>query len=317
MITKDINVLKIAIVLTIVFLFSSANVSAENKVGIIVPELRAPFKVIFDSVSNGVDSGLNRRTAKLTLKKDYDPIDIQRWIQKENVNSIITLGSLGQKAAKYVPNNIPIVHGALLSNLGKAQKFPGVALTPEPKSLFELLNRLDKTRKKVIVVYNPAKNQWVVDLAKRPAVAKGIQLVEYQATDIKQAAIIYDEILSSNDLKETALWLLQDRKVVDTKVVLPFILEKAWQKKIVVFSSAVSHVKKGVLFSMYPDNNLHGEQLAKLISSKTWEGKKIENKIYPSQGLQDAINIRTAEHLGLSLSRSDLRDFDVVFPVSN
>lgn len=290
---------------------------AEPKVGVIVPELRAPFKVIFDTVAKGVDEGLNKRTPKLSLNKDYNPQEITNWIQKENIKAVVTLGGLGRKALVYVPQNTPVVLGALLSSPGPANKYPGVALTPDPKSLFKLLRQLDKKRKKIVVVYNPAKSQWLLDLAKRQTAAFGVRLVAYKATSIKQAAIIYDEIFSGSELESTAIWLLQDRKVVDSKVVLPFILEKAWQKKIIVFSSALSHVKKGVLFSMYPDNKSHGEQLAELIRAESARAGSMGNQLYPTKGLRDAINSRTAEHLGLSITRSQLRDFDVVFPVSN
>lgn len=301
----------------VLFLLVSAVTYAEPRVGVIIPELRAPFKVIFDTVGSGIDEGLNKRTSKLMLSKDYDPQSINQWIEKEKINAVITLGGVGQKATVYVPNNIPIVLGALLSSPGPTNKFPGIALTPEPKSLFKLLKRLDDERNKVIVVYNPAKNQWLVDLAKRQAAANGVQLVAYKATDLKQAAIIYDKVFNGSMLDETAIWLLQDRKVVDTKVVLPFILKNAWQKKIIVFSSALSHVKKGVLFSMYPDNKSHGKQLSELMLKAKASSGKLANGLYPTKGLQDAINSRTAEHLGLNLSRTKLREFDVVFPLSN
>jgi putative ABC transport system substrate-binding protein len=293
------------------------SVSAQSKVGVIIPELRAPFKVIFDTVGSGIDDGLKKRTPKLILSKDYDPQSITRWVEKENIDAVITLGGVGQRAATYVPKNIPIVLGALLSSPSPTNKYPGIALTPNPKSLFNLLNKLDDQRNKVIVVYNPSKNQWLVDLAKRQTAANEVQLVAYKATDIKQAAIIYHEIFNNSEPKKTAIWLLQDREIVDSKVVLPFILESAWQKKIIVFSSALSHVKKGVLFSMYPDNILHGKQLATLMLNEKASASSIGNELYPTVGLQDAINSRTAEHLGLDISRSKLREFDVVFPVSN
>ena len=295
----------------------SLTVSAELKVGVIIPELRAPFKVIFDNVGIGIDDTLNKKTPKLILGKNYDPQSIGRWIEKENINAVITLGGVGQKSAVYVPRGIPVVLGALLSSPGATNKFPGVALTPNPKSLFELLKQLDSQRKKVIVVYNPEKNGWLVELAKRQSATNGVQLVAYEATDIKQAAIIYDEVFNGVELEKIAIWLLQDRKVVDSKVVLPFIVEKAWQKKIVVFSSVLSHVKKGVLFSMYPENKLHGKQLANLVLSESARLSSSGNKLYPTEGLQDAVNSRTAEHLGLNISRTQLREFDLVFPVSN
>jgi putative ABC transport system substrate-binding protein len=291
-------------------------VSAEPRVGVIGPELRAPFKIIFDTVGLGIDAGLKKRSSKLILSKDYDPQTIKRWIEKENINTVITLGGAGLRSAVYLPKDVSVVLGALLSSPGPSNKFPGIALTPNPKSLFELLKRLDSKRNKVVVVYRPANNQWLIDLAKRQAAANGVQLVAFKATDIKQAAIIYHEIFDG-DQDNTAIWLLQDRKVVDSKVVLPFILEEAWQKKVLVFSSALNHVKKGVLFSMYPDNKAHGKQLASLALAESASLSSMGGKLYPTEGLQDAVNSRTAEHLGLNISRSELREFNVVFPLSN
>ena len=305
----------IVVVIASVFLCVSAH--AETKVGVIIPELRAPFKIIFDNVVEGVDDELGKHVPQLILDKKYDSIDIAHWVQEENLNAVITLGRLGQIASIYVPPNIAVVNGALLSASSDTNRYPAIALTPDPRALIDLLHRLDNKRKKVIVVYNPSNNQWLVDLAKRHAERNGAQLVAYKATDIKQAAIIYDEIFSGNGLDDTALWLLQDSKVVDSKVVLPFILENAWQKNIVVFSSALGHVKKGVLFSMYPDNKSHGRQLARLVEKIQANPSKAGNEMCPTTGLQQAINSRTAEHLGLDLSRSELREFDVVFPVSN
>ncbi|MDW3095059.1 MAG: ABC transporter substrate binding protein [Gammaproteobacteria bacterium] len=313
---KNLSTAISAVIFSYVIL--SLEAYAEPRVGVIIPELRAPFNVIFETVGMGVDDRLNKKSSKLLLKKGYDPQSINRWIEKEKIRAVITLGGVGRKASVHVPKNIPIVLGALLSSPGPANKLPGVALTPNPKSLFNLLKRLDNKRKKIVVVYNPKKNQWLVDLAKRQAAAKGVRLVAYEAIDIKQSAIIYDKVFDGSELDETAIWLLQDRKIVDSKVVLPFILEKAWQKKIVVFSSALSHVKKGVLFSMYPDNKLHGKQLAELmLKASSNSASSLNNGLYPTEGLQDAINSRTAEHLGLSVSRSELREFDVVFPLSN
>ncbi|MEM7304369.1 MAG: ABC transporter substrate-binding protein, partial [Pseudomonadota bacterium] len=109
---------------------------------------------------------------------------------------------------------------------------------------------------------------------------------------------------------------LQDRSVVDSKVVLPFILEKTWQKNVVVFSGSAGHVKNGALFCMFPNNEEHGKQAASLLLKEA-RGYPVEKKIYPTEGLQKAINSRTAEHLGLDISKSELREFDLVFPLSN
>ena len=293
-----------------------ASTFAESKVGIIIPQLRAPFNEIFEAVADGVDNKLGRPAARIVLQKDYAPGEINNWLRKENISSVITLGSRGKKATMYIPNNTPVVLGGLLSAPSSTNIYPGLALTADPGTMFGLLRKLDESRNKIIVVYNPLKYQWLIDHAKRQTAENRVQLVGYEATTLKQAAIIYDEILSQPNLGDTALWLLQDRTVIDSKVVLPFILEKSWKKNMVVFSSALGHVNKGVLFAMYPDNNLHGEQLVELLLELQSDIAP-KNKILPSKGLQKAINSRTAEHLGINLSKSELRDYDVIFPVSN
>ena len=236
------------------------SVSADPKVGVIIPELRAPFNIIFEKIGDGVDERLRKRAPKLRLEKNYDSGEVARWIKKEKINAIVSLGNLGQEAVLQIPENIPVVLGALSSSPAPPNKYPGIALTPNPRTLFDLLKRLDNRSNKIIVVYNPDNNQWLVDLAKQQAVDSGIQLYAYQAANIKQSAILFSEIFDGASLENTAIWLLPDRKVVDSKVVMPFILEKAWQKKVIVFSSAISHVKKGVLFSLYPNNESHGKQ---------------------------------------------------------
>lgn len=297
--------------------FLCAATYAASQVGIIMPELRAPFNEIYETVADGVDNKLRDPAARLVLSKDYSPGEITNWLRAKNINSVIALGSLGKKAIVYVPKNTPIVLGGLLSAPSPTNSHPGLAFTADPGAMFALLRKLDKSRNKVVVVYNPLKYKWLIDLAKRQAAKNGVQLVGYEATSLKQAAMIYNEILSQSMLDKTALWLLQDRTVVDSKVVLPFILEKSWQKDMVVFSSALGHVSKGVLFAMYPNNIEHGEQLADMLITVKSGFSKFGNKLYPSRGLQKAINARTAEHLGIKVSKSKLREYDVVFPVSN
>ena len=80
----------------------SLTVSAESKVGVIIPELRAPFKVIFDNVGIGIDDTLNKKTPKLILGKNYDPQSIGRWIEKENINAQKVYSKLGMEKTHYL-----------------------------------------------------------------------------------------------------------------------------------------------------------------------------------------------------------------------
>ena len=170
---------------------------------------------------------------------------------------------------------------------------------------------------RVAVVYNPTRYQWLIDLAHNETSSFGIDLAVYEAINIKQSAKIYDQLLADENPQSLAIWLLQDRTIVDSKVVLPFILERSWQRSIIVFSSSLGHVKKGVLFCMYPDNKAHGKQLAEIINNFPKLPPSNYTNPIPTKNSLMAINSRTAAQLGLDLKNSDLNKIDVVFPLTN
>ena len=62
---------------------------------------------------------------------------------------------------------------------------------------------------------------------------------------------------------------------------------------------------------MYPDNVMHGEQLVEMLLRL--KSGKPQARISPSRGLLKAINSRTAEHLDINLTKSELREYDLVF----
>ena len=87
------------------------------------------------------------------------------------------------------------------------------------------------------------------------------------------------------------------------------VLRAAWDRNLVVFSSNPSHVPKGALFALFPDNNAMGRHLAQQLRKPA----SASARLLPLEQLDTAINIRTADHLGLGLSAGDAR-FDMVFP---
>ena len=308
-----LNIFAIQLIALVSLLLFASITYAEPKVGVIVPQLREPFKTIFDAVGEGIDRDLRKRSSQLVITKETKPSEIADWYRQKNIDAVIALGVSGRKAALNLPQSTPIVLGALLSDPGSTNPHPGVALTPNPNALFIMLNDLFNKQKKVVVVYNPLKNQWLINLAKRQAANNKVQLVTLEATDLKQAVIMYNRVFNEFRAKDTAIWLLPDPSIIDNKTVFPFIVEKSWNKNFVVFSSALSHVKKGVLFGLFPDNVAHGKQLAKMIINKHSNPNAHGSEILPTSGLQSAINVRVAEHLDINGLRNKLREFDLEF----
>ena len=140
----------------------------------------------------------------------------------------------------------------------------------------------------------------------------GLSLHSYPAGDMRQAATTYRDIQKQMDPNTEALWLPLGGPARD-KSIIQNILETAWRKEQIVFSSNLSDVKRGVLFAMYPDNVGMGQQLAQLLD---------ELKANPQQTAQThfvkslftAINRRTAEHLEITLGNQELSNYDFVYP---
>jgi putative ABC transport system substrate-binding protein len=82
----------------------------------------------------------------------------------------------------------------------------------------------------------------------------------------------------------------------------------------VVFSSSVAHVGRGVLFSLYPDNVALGRTLAASALTRLAANGPPPRIVTPLQAVRVAVNVRTARHLGLAISRTEQQSFDLVFP---
>lgn len=290
---------------------------SQGKVAIIMPEVRAPYKVIFDDIYDGIVENLNQQSISLIINKEVKSSTVDGWIANMGISAIIALGPAAHKSVSKITTELPVVSGAMMTATPDDQDSLKVALSPEPAELFDQLSTLNDNISRVAVVYNTDRYQWLINLAQKKALSYGIDLLTYKASNVKQSAKIYDQLLADEKPQSLAIWLLQDRTIVDSKVVLPFILERSWQRSIMVFSSSLGHVKKGVLFCMYPDNRAHGKQLAQIIDNYYQLPARVHKDPMPTTDLLMAINSRTAAHLGLDLNKSDLRKIDVVFPLTN
>jgi len=78
-----------------------------------------------------------------------------------------------------------------------------------------------------------------------------------------------------------------------------------------VFSTNTAHVRRGVLFSLYPDNFALGKRLAGLAPNILSSGGYEKSGRLPLADVQSTVNLRTAKHLELDAER--ILRFDTVF----
>ena len=298
-----------ALLLLLVTLAAQAEGAA---IAVLYPDVRAPYDRIFNDILKGIEQQSGKKIVTYAIKKDDSLERVNDWLEQTNPATLIALGSRGKAVAGKLGADATVVVGAsILSDKNIAQGMLGISLTPSPLKLFAKLQELAPEVKTVHVIYHPDTNAWLIELAKKSAAARNLTIVATPASDVREAAIHYKTTLKENARGEHAIWLLQGDPTLDERSLLPTILSKAWNKNYVVFSSNPSHVKRGALFSLFPDNIKMGASLAQK-AQRIMKGK--DQDVDPLEDLLIAVNVRTAEHLSLGISRAQARDFNLVFP---
>ena len=299
----------------IFFLFQKVALSAPLVMGVLYPDVPEPYQDIFLNVISGLEGETRSRVVQYVVEKDFDVHAIQDWVKEQKIDVLVALGRRGLNAATQATDKIPVVSGALLLNPGaEPGNVIGISLAADPKALFSRLLSLVPRIKQIYVVYNPAENAWIMELARRAAAELNIKLTGFTADSLREAVFHYNEILHMVDPKQDALWLPIDSTTVNDQVVLPLILREAWNQDLVVFSSNPAHASKGALFSVFPDDEALGHSLADLAVEADGPDGTVKSDVYPLKDLKFAINRRTADHLGLGFSTQRQQKFDFVFP---
>lgn len=284
-----------------------------GNIAVIYPDLGEPYRGIFAKIIEGIEAQAGVRVASYAVGGSMTAQDIVAKMKQQDIKVVIALGRQGMKAAAGMEREFGVVAGGVVSAPeGEERNFPVISLAPDPSMLFERLKHFMPDARRVIVVYDPKNNAWLMRLARDAARKHGLELQAVEAADLKSAVRIYQELLASADPKKDAMWLPQDSTTVEETSVLPLVLESAWSRNLAVFSSSVAHVKRGALFSLYPNNVALGRQLATSALSYS-ASRPATSSVVPMKEALLAVNVRTASHLGLQLSASQ-QAFDLVFP---
>ena len=287
--------------------------AAPQSIGVLYPDIRPPYQQVFLDIIRGVEEVTKDSIKLYDIKKDYDNRALQQDLEKAHIDVVIALGRRGLKAANNLSDTFEVVAGAtFLSPGGKNNVTAGISLNPDPEILFARLKDLAPRVTRISVVYNSARNNWLIERAEKTAKRHDLSLRAMPARNLKEAATLYREIVRDADASQ-AVWLLQDNSILDKRVILAMILKKAWDKQFVVFSGNPGHVRQGALFSLYPDNIGMGRSIGGIIMKRS-KSDTINDQIIPVRDLLIAVNTRTAKRLDLKFTSAQEREFDLVFP---
>lgn len=287
--------------------------SESGAIAVLYPDLGEPYRGIFAKIIEGVEAQVGARVASYAVGGSTTEQDILANLKRQDVKVVIALGRQGMKAASGLAREYGVVVGGVVSAPeDEARNYSVISLAPDPGMLFERLKHFMPSARRVVVVYDPRQNAWLIRLARDAARKHGLELQALEAPDLKTAVHVYQEQLAVADPKRDALWLPQDTVTVEESSILPLVLEGAWNRSLAVFSSSVAHVKRGALFSLYPNNLALGRQLAASALNYPAGGNPSASMAPLKEALL-AVNVRTASHLGVPIS-SVQRGIDLVFP---
>jgi len=317
-------------VFSLLYLFVSSAFADDERVAIFVPKAQEPYKSIYQEIVAGSQSAANDDAADIQfeqfiLDKYSDSKKIAQQLSDKNINKVIVLGRSGWKLAKKLSRmaNEPAVDS--LTHTKPSYKFnivsgalpirpnglSGISLITDPGYLFKYLEQVSPNVKKIHVAYSK-KNEWLIKLANAAAIEQGLELNAKLIIDTKEAINFYQSLFQTAMSDQDALWLPLDKVTSHDKITLPLILEKAWAKEVVVFSSKPSHAKRGALFSTYPDNFSLGKRLFTMVQELDQQPERRNFATLKSTLL--AVNLRTAAHLGLKYSPKQQAQFQLTFP---
>jgi len=286
----------------------------KGSIAVLYPNVSEPFRSAFISMIQGIEERTRLRVRSYPVEVKTDAAELNGQLKRNNTRVVIALGRQGLNVAAALDRDIVVlVGGALLLSDAEIVNVNGISLTPDPAMLFTRLRALLPEVRRVMVVYDPKKTEWLLRLARDADRHQGLELVSYEARDLGQAAQFYTTLINGADNKRDAIWLPHDTTTVEESTLLPLILKESWNHGVPIFSSNVLHVKKGALFAMSPNNVELGRSLASsalgLIS-----GEMRRKGVQPLRELHTAINLRTASHMGLIIGHQQQRTFDFIYP---
>lgn len=279
-------------------------------VAVLFPDVGEPYRSIFTKIIEGIEERSNGKVASIALSGSTNPQELVSQLKRQEIKTVIALGRDGIKLGTHLDHDFKVMIGGVVTaaNTDAQQWFIG-SLAPDPAQLFARLKSLLPQIKKIYVIYDPGQSGWLIKLAQQAAKNHGMELVAQEATEIKAAMLLYQNVLTRADPRTEALWLVQDKTTVQDSVVLPVVLRSAWSNNLAVFSSNINHVSQGVLFAMYPNNVEYGKKLGQVAQQP-----QQPRGLHPLRELLVGVNRSTASHLGVNFSFAQLQEFDLVFP---
>ena len=289
--------------------YADHKVETEPRIAILYPTVSKHYTAMFDDFIAGIQSVPGYQFIDYRVNKQTLTETVKQWSDEKGIQGFIALGQTTYKLIDSLGSDLPLIAGGMVAT---PPGISGISMSGDPEAFLRYLQLLNPDINRVYFIYSKQNNSWLADSARKVSKDYDIEFVPLQVENLKQATLQYNIVMQSVRARTDAIWIPLDN-VAPLDLLMPEILQIAWDKHITVFSNNILHASRGVLFALYPDTNKQGRRLVSLLR-KHLENKKTVPHLYPSVDFKVAVNMRTAEHLEMNYSKDMVKTFDQVFP---
>ena len=278
----------------------AAPVKGDVRVAVIVSQDAPQYLDALD----GLKSALESQGARIPV--DVHPLHgdaaaaqgILETVRQDHDGLVVTLGSLGTRAAIKDVQDIPIVAGLVMNadDLGRAPNVTGVVLEFPVEVELRYLQRLLPGQRNVGVLFNPAENQARIDAATRVAASLGLTLYARKVESPKDLP----DALDSLNRRADVLWGLADQIVLNPQTVKPILLFSL-RNRIPFVGLSETWVKAGALYALDRDYKDIGRQCGEMALKILQGTAPAALPPAPPRKIVYSVNLKTARLLKLDL----------------
>lgn len=231
--------------------------------------------------------------------------EIGRALRASPPTLVFAVGLKAALAAKLEIFDTPVIfcmvlnpesHGLPTSNM------TGIAVRTSAATQLMAIRAVMPDRRRIGVLYDEAQSGDFVRQAHRLAKQSGFELVPVAVRSQEDLASAVRTLFPKID----ALWLLQDQTVISESSI-PFLVESTIDAKIALFTFSSTLVQQGALGALVVDPWAVGQQAARLARTQLDDPTKPLGALHEPEYPQLALNLNTAEYLGLRFAPDVVR----------
>jgi putative ABC transport system substrate-binding protein len=278
---------------------------------VIYPEAPTPYREAFEQLMTGIAHATGQPLHRKRMTTTTSPAELHRWLEQEGrTPPVVLLGQPALHLYERLPPSLRRVFVGGVNALPGQTPWPGVSLTIDPALYLQTLHDLLPDIRRVVVFYDPQEQSWIARVRTAAATA-GLQVDAVAIRDAIEAIRQLGARLPTLNAQTTALWFGRNTITLDTELIYPYVLEQAWDHHIAVFSDTLAHVRRGFLFTLYPDYSAVGIEIGRQIRQDVATDP---TGLQFTRAVELALNVRTARHLRIPLGDPLMRRVKTRFP---